>query len=1043
MAADDMSKEGFQTQFASVMESVLKTAVTETTKLFETTIEELRAEISRIKEENDDLKSRLHSLEHENTSTCESESQTAEPVPSPRTTRNIGVQCVLTAQALSQGMEQGQGLADGSNQMAFILIKQEVDWEADYSDDYSPGYILLKQETGEPTALTRRQPPRELPSRVLFPPGAAKALIDRYNQSKPPGTQASSVAAAASLWVDEDNPGASRPLSTCQPRVVTPGGPDQVPGAGEQSLVMPAARSQELGLTVPSPQSPATDQSTSKTTVLSKPTVETATTVPSAVKVQSPASSSFGLSPALSGLRSFPLQDRHTTPVPPRPPRPPRPSPAQSHTDMPSAALPIFPTQPISPTPLTQLATVSEMLGVATAMPTPSAQSTPPSTAPAGSAEMRLSSATDYVQCPTPVPPPDSVKVPEKTSSDSALLQLSEPVQTPLLAKSHISKTQFLAQLSVAPLVCTALMVEEGEEREEEEREEEEREEEEREEEEREEEEREEEEREEEERGEDKLEKEECESFAPLLTATTSSVVTRSVATEMSRADEKVFKGCPSQESRRREAILSGLRLRLRSRGSLPSPVVAKKPRLGKTPPLDHDYSEVMQNGGEKSSGSHTGGHNEDDDVEDPAHDATAEDDSSRPGSSNHVISEDEGAANSDATRESPISVGGGVSKSRKRIMTWVQAQRGLALAQAKRSRSKVTEASQRGLRSELRGLVTQAQFLASTPQHRHEDSISPHAASTSSPRRTSPRQLTGASVNSTPATPPGPQPHPVKDSSSTPRRGRARSATAAVLNLTRVPTIPHPIPFTGGPRTSFKMSPQTPLLKQAWRCRQSQPMWSSPGPFPLQQSPQSPRKRTIKNQCTDCGRVMSSASALLSHASLHRGERPFACSTCGKDFPDLKGLNRHARVHGNHPGYQCPQCGKTFLYRFGMTKHQQMVHSSIRPFVCPICDKGFVIRRDMETHFRVHTGEKPFACSLCVKRFKRRVELNVHLRWHNGEKRHWCTYCGKGFLDYNNLKRHKLVHTGEKPYTCSECGKHFKQTGHLKKHLKNVHKVR
>lgn len=97
MAATNMSNEGFQIQFASVMESVLKTAVTETTKLFETIIGDLRGEISRIKEENEDLKSRLRSHEITKRWTGGSERQTAEPRPSQSTTRigkcDIGVQC--------------------------------------------------------------------------------------------------------------------------------------------------------------------------------------------------------------------------------------------------------------------------------------------------------------------------------------------------------------------------------------------------------------------------------------------------------------------------------------------------------------------------------------------------------------------------------------------------------------------------------------------------------------------------------------------------------------------------------------------------------------------------------------------------------------------------------------------------------------------------------------------------------------------------------------------------------------------------------------
>ncbi|KAM3623528.1 uncharacterized protein V6R79_012225 [Siganus canaliculatus] len=200
--------------------------------------------------------------------------------------------------------------------------------------------------------------------------------------------------------------------------------------------------------------------------------------------------------------------------------------------------------------------------------------------------------------------------------------------------------------------------------------------------------------------------------------------------------------------------------------------------------------------------------------------------------------------------------------------------------------------------------------------------------------------------------------------------------------------------------------------------------------------------RRLLKNQCGECGRVLSSSAALESHVSLHTGRRPFSCTLCGKRFTDPKGLKRHGRVHRNGRIHVCQQCGKGFVYRFGLTKHQQMVHSRIKPFVCQICNKGFFTKLDVEAHIRIHTGEKPFHCNLCEKKFTRRVELNVHLRWHNGEKRHWCPYCGKGFLDFNNLKRHKYIHTGEKPHSCPHCPKQFTQSGHLKKHVKNVHKI-
>ncbi|XP_034716509.1 uncharacterized protein LOC117937002 isoform X2 [Etheostoma cragini] len=200
--------------------------------------------------------------------------------------------------------------------------------------------------------------------------------------------------------------------------------------------------------------------------------------------------------------------------------------------------------------------------------------------------------------------------------------------------------------------------------------------------------------------------------------------------------------------------------------------------------------------------------------------------------------------------------------------------------------------------------------------------------------------------------------------------------------------------------------------------------------------------RRLLKNQCGECGRVLSSIAALESHVSLHKGRRPFSCTLCGKNFPDSKCLKRHGRVHRNGRIHICQKCGKGFVYSFGLTKHLQMVHTRIKPFICQVCNKGFLTKRDVEAHIRIHTGEKPFHCDLCGRTFTRKVELNVHLRWHNGEKRHWCPYCGKGFLDFNNLKRHKYIHTGERPHACPHCPKHFTQSGHVKKHVKNVHKI-
>lgn len=94
-----MSKEDFQTQFATLMDTALRTAVSETTKLFETMVNELKAEISRVKSENEDLKAKFRCTENgdhsihsrlNNSETADS-GQNLERLPINK--RDVGIQC--------------------------------------------------------------------------------------------------------------------------------------------------------------------------------------------------------------------------------------------------------------------------------------------------------------------------------------------------------------------------------------------------------------------------------------------------------------------------------------------------------------------------------------------------------------------------------------------------------------------------------------------------------------------------------------------------------------------------------------------------------------------------------------------------------------------------------------------------------------------------------------------------------------------------------------------------------------------------------------
>ncbi|KAK5866388.1 hypothetical protein PBY51_020584 [Eleginops maclovinus] len=155
-----MSADNFQTKYSSVMESMLKAAIAETTKLFETMVDELKAEISNMKKENEELKTRccqFASERNQPTVCIISGERELLPGPSDGTEqRDQAIQCDLVPFRMMQ-VEQCQPLnhleidntlhdhnyGEGATQMAIIVVKQED------SDD-SSSHSVMKQEEVEP-----------------------------------------------------------------------------------------------------------------------------------------------------------------------------------------------------------------------------------------------------------------------------------------------------------------------------------------------------------------------------------------------------------------------------------------------------------------------------------------------------------------------------------------------------------------------------------------------------------------------------------------------------------------------------------------------------------------------------------------------------------------------------------------------------------------------------------------------------------------------------------------------------------------------------
>ncbi|VCW97706.1 unnamed protein product [Gulo gulo] len=123
--------------------------------------------------------------------------------------------------------------------------------------------------------------------------------------------------------------------------------------------------------------------------------------------------------------------------------------------------------------------------------------------------------------------------------------------------------------------------------------------------------------------------------------------------------------------------------------------------------------------------------------------------------------------------------------------------------------------------------------------------------------------------------------------------------------------------------------------------------------------------------RCPRCVKCFGQPSHLFLPEQGHEDDSEH-CSDCGENlllFSKFKPL-------------KCPECAKTFLRVSELISHQS-IHRGEKPHKCKTCAKSFILDSELACHQKSHTGEEPFKCSTCGKGFRLYMQLTVHQQTH------------------------------------------------------------
>lgn len=213
---------------------------------------------------------------------------------------------------------------------------------------------------------------------------------------------------------------------------------------------------------------------------------------------------------------------------------------------------------------------------------------------------------------------------------------------------------------------------------------------------------------------------------------------------------------------------------------------------------------------------------------------------------------------------------------------------------------------------------------------------------------------------------------------------------------------------------------------------------------------------------CSECGMIMKSSSALKKHIRTHHvqptkgskgkskksgqeerllGGKRYTCPSCPYSTQRRDKLDRHMQKHvlldGVHP------CGKK---RHKPDTLPQRHRHNAEEYKCQFCPYCCTVYKALKKHRKVHTSDTQnftlkLSCKICGKDRVTESDMQKHMKKHRNGKNFLCDICNFSSIQLKKIIQHRRMHTGEKPHLCPHCNYRSARRDNLRSHVRRMHK--